>query len=77
MLRVSRKLIRFKAKSIYDEQCGENEELKAGFVASDGWLMKFMNRNSLSLRRRTTTAQKDPSNLASKLVAYVCMCVGC
>ena len=71
MLRVSRKLIMFKTKSIYDEKCGENEELKAGFVASNGWLMKFMKRNSLSLRRRTTIAQKDPSHLTSKLVGYV------
>ena len=36
MLRVSRKLIIFKAKSIYNEKCGYNEELKAGFVASNG-----------------------------------------
>ena len=36
MLCVSKKLIIFKAKSIYDEKCGDNEELKAGFVASNG-----------------------------------------
>ena len=35
MLRFSRKLIKFKAKSIYDKKCGDNEELKAGFVASN------------------------------------------
>ena len=29
ILRVSRKLIMFKAQSIYDEICGNNEELKA------------------------------------------------
>ena len=29
MLRVSRKLIMFKAKSIYGEKCGNNQELKA------------------------------------------------
>ena len=36
MLRVFRKLIMFKAKSFYDEKCGHNEELKAGFVTSNG-----------------------------------------
>ena len=45
MLRISRKLIMFKAKSIYNEKCGDNEELKAGFVASKGWLTKFMKWN--------------------------------
>ena len=40
---VSRKLIMFKAKSIYDEKFGDNEELKAGFVASNVWLTKFIN----------------------------------
>ena len=42
MLQVSRKLIMFKTKSIYDEKCGDNEDLKAGFVTSNGWLTKFM-----------------------------------
>ena len=58
MLRVSRKLIMFKAKAIYNEKCGNNEALKDGFIASNGWLVKFMHRNNLSLRRRTTVAQK-------------------
>ena len=70
MLHVSRKLIMFKAKSIYNEKCGDNEELKAGFNASDGWLTKFMKRNNLSMRRGTTIAQKDPSHLTTKLVKY-------
>ena len=70
VLRVSRKLIMFKAKSIYNEKCGDSEELKAGFVASNGWLTKFMKRNNLSMQRRTTIAQKVPSNLTTKLVKY-------
>ena len=41
------------------------------FTASKGWLDKFMRRHGLSLRRRTTVAQKDPEYLIEKLVAYV------
>ena len=61
----------FKAKSIYDGKGGENETLKAGFIASNGWLVKFMHWNNLSLRRRTTIVQKDQSHLTSKLAWYV------
>lgn len=50
MLRVSRKLIMFKAKSMFDETCGEDNELKDSFIASRGWLQKFMKRNHLSCR---------------------------
>ena len=71
MLRVSRKLIMFKAKSIYNEKYGDSEELKAGFVASNGWFPKFMKWNNLSIRRRTTIAQKDLSHLTTKFVKYV------
>ena len=71
MLRISRKLTMFKTKAIFDEKCGDDEALKESFVASNGWLVKFMKRNHLSLRRRTTIAQKDPSHLVSKLVGYV------
>ena len=44
---------------------------KAVFVTSRRWLQKFVKRNRLSLRQRTTTAQKDPAQLINKLVAYV------
>ena len=56
MLRISRKLIMFKAKFIYNEKCTDNKELKAGFVVSNGWLTKFMKWNSLSMQRQTTIA---------------------
>ena len=36
MLRVSRKLIMFKAKAIFDEKFGGDETLKESFVASNG-----------------------------------------
>ena len=44
--------------------------MKDGFIATNGWLVKFMRRNNLSLRRRTAVAQKDPSYLIGKFVGY-------
>ena len=41
------------------------------FVASKGWYEKFAKRHNLSLRRKTSVAQKDPDQLIAKLVAYV------
>ena len=38
---------------------------------SHGWLEKFMNRNGLSMRRRTTEGQKSPDQLIDKLCAYI------
>ena len=49
MLQVRRKLVMFKAKSTYDEKCGNNEVMKDAFIASNGWLVKFMSCNNLSL----------------------------
>ena len=51
-LRVSRKLIMKKAKIMYDEQCKESDEYEDLFIASTGWLRRFMNRYGLSLRRK-------------------------
>ena len=68
-LRVSRTLIMRKAKYIYDERCDASE--RDLFVASRGWLEKFMRRNGLSLRRRTTVAQHDPARVIDKLISCV------
>ena len=68
-LRVSRTLIMRKAKYIYGERCDASE--RDLFVASRGWLEKFMRRNGLSLRRRTTVAQHDPARVIGKLISYV------
>ena len=65
-LRVSRKLIMRKALHLSKEQ--QNME---DFTASNGWIQKFMRRHGLSLRRKTTVAQKDPEQLVDKLGAYV------
>ena len=49
-LRVSRKLIMFKARRLHEERVGEDAADKNVFVASRGWLMNFMRRFGLSLR---------------------------
>ena len=63
MLRVSRKVIMLKAKSIYDKKCENNDAMKDAFIDNNVWLVKFMSRNILSLRRKKKIAQKDPSIL--------------
>ena len=47
-------------------------ELLQDFKASTGWLRNaFMHPKCLSLRRKTSIAQKDPDQLIDKLVAFV------
>ena len=65
--RVSRKMIQKKALEIYST-VSDGDQM---FVASKGWLQHFLERNGLSLRRRTTMAQKDPDLLTEKLVSYI------
>ena len=40
------------------------------FKASDGWVQSFKHRHSLSLRARTTMAQKLPANLEDKITSF-------
>ena len=60
-----------KAKILQDESVGDDLSAKEAFVAPQGWLEKFIKRNYLSLHRQTTTAQKDPSHVINKTVAYL------
>ena len=69
-LRVSRKLIMKKAK-INHEEITKDKPHAESFAASNGWLYKFMKRNGLSLRRKTSICQKDPEQLIDKLVFYI------
>ena len=62
-LRVSRKIM-------HDEKCDRSGAV-SDFNASRGWLEKFMSRNGLSLRQKTTQAQQDPTKLIDKLIAYI------
>ena len=68
--RVSRKMIRSKARFLFEEKCKEME-LPPTFTASIGWVQKFMTRHELCIRRKTTESQKDPEKLIDKLIAYV------
>lgn len=67
-LRVSRKMIQKKALSLFEE--AEDKKGNA-FTASAGWLFKFLKRNHLSLRRRTTIAQKTPDDVKEKVISYL------
>ena len=61
-----------KAQLLYQEMSTSEGILKnEEFKASRGWLEKFMRHNNLSLRRKTSVAQKDPEKLIAKLVSYV------
>lgn len=40
------------------------------FIASDRWLEKFMNRNKLVLRTKTSLAQRPPAQLEDKITKF-------
>ena len=54
-LRVSGKAIQRKARIYVEEKAASKGQMNE-FRPSEGWLEKFMSRNGLSLRRRTTHA---------------------
>ena len=70
MLHVSRKMIMWKAKSIFDAK-NEDPATKDSLVASRGWCEKFIRRHVFSLRRKTATTQKDPSYMIDRILAYM------
>ena len=69
MLRVSRKINRKKAVIIYgDLKRIDPDRFDEKFEATNGWRFKIMKRHNLSLRRKTSVAQKDPDLLIAKIV---------
>ena len=64
-----------KAQVVYDEMKLEetaNTANEEEFKASTGWLKNsVIRRNHLSLRRKSSIAQKDPDRLVAKVVSYV------
>ena len=73
MLRVSRKIIRKTAVIGYgDLKLIDPDHFDEKFEAANGWLFKFMKRHDLSLRRKTSVAQKNPPDLSiAKIVFYI------
>ena len=69
-LRVSRAMILHIARAIHEQKCKAGQ-VSPSFIASNGCVQKFMARNGLSARRRTTESQKDPDRLIDKLIAYI------
>uniref|UniRef100_A0A3B3CJF2 HTH CENPB-type domain-containing protein n=1 Tax=Oryzias melastigma TaxID=30732 RepID=A0A3B3CJF2_ORYME len=69
--RVSRRMIRLKAKKIFDLEINDDSKRKETFTASAGWLDKFLKRHQLLLRRKPALVQKDPEQVVDKLVSFV------
>ena len=59
-----------KAKKIFGNKTTDPASRDA-FIASRGWCEKCMRRHRFSLRRKTTTSQKDPLYLVDRLVSFV------
>ena len=38
---------------------------------SNGWVVRFMNRHGLTLRKRTSLAQHDPGNLIDRVISFI------
>lgn len=68
-LQVSCRLITKKAEIIYHDIKGCNNVDDENFKASKSWLNRFMERNSLTLRKQTSFPQKDLEGLVAKLVS--------
>ena len=69
-LRVSRKLMQLKARIYAEEKAASKGQIN-DFCASQRWLEKFISRNGLSLRRRTTKAQKSSEQIIDKVISYI------
>ncbi|KAJ8403318.1 hypothetical protein AAFF_G00355350 [Aldrovandia affinis] len=63
---ITRAVIQLKALEISKELNIPPTEFKASF----GWCRRMMRRNGLSLRRRTSLAQRLPSDFREKLLSY-------
>jgi len=63
-LRVTRTNVHSKA---LEAQLRGNEE----FRASQGWVDKFLKRNSFPIRRRTTVGQKLPQDLIDEVIRFI------
>ena len=67
-LRITRARLRNKAMEIYNSLQLKVEEVENKFVASEGWVTKFLERNGLTLRRSTTVCQKPSADYVDKIL---------
>lgn len=65
--RVTRKMVMLEAKRLHSVQPDGDPQ----FLASEGWMRGFMARKKITLRRRTTVAQRIPNELGEKIVSYI------
>ena len=70
-LRLSCKLIMKKTEIVYRDITRESNTVTEDFKVSRGWLCRFLKRNGLALRRKTSVAQQDPKRMVTKLVSYI------
>lgn len=63
---VSVEMLQFEARRI----ATANGVSIASFKASRGWISRFMRRNDLSIRRRTTLCQRLPTDYEEKVVSF-------
>ena len=70
-LRVTCRVIQSKARELYASRTASGPGSSKPFVASRGWLRRFLERWELSLRRRTTMGQRLLADLIDKVVRFV------
>ena len=71
MLHVSRKMIMFKAKKIFDDKT-TGPATRDAFVASRGWCEKFMRRHGFLLRQKNNSCA-ERSFIFNKLASILCI----
>ena len=72
--RVSRNMVKNKAKEMYRQDPDVRLEMEvrgSEFLASNGWLNRFLRRYNLTLRRKTTQGQKLPEQYIAKLTNLI------
>uniref|UniRef100_T1JDV7 HTH CENPB-type domain-containing protein n=1 Tax=Strigamia maritima TaxID=126957 RepID=T1JDV7_STRMM len=66
-IRVSRQMVMDEARNLFPTMSDRTTDC---FVASPGWLEKFLERHHLSLRRKITNLHNDPVDVSSRLLNF-------